>query len=98
MYFFVSIIIHQNPIPIRSEKIMKNHENKIKLRSSWSEGVTRVPPPPLQSRGGGGKGTPPPKSRGRGGTGSHIGVHRGIESLEAVGNVLLGLDPVSQSL
>ena len=36
-------------------KISKNHE-----KSSWSEGVTRVPPPPLQSRGGDGKGTPLP--------------------------------------
>ena len=32
------------------------------LRSSWWEGVTPVPPPPIQSRGGGGKGTPVPQN------------------------------------
>ena len=57
MSFFLELesIETRNFKIVKILKKLKNHE-----KSSWSEGVTRVPPPPLQSRGGGGKGTPLP--------------------------------------
>ena len=58
---FVSFFLELESIETRKVKIVKNLKiSKNHEKSSWSEGVTRVPPPPLQSRGGGGKGTPLP--------------------------------------